>query len=462
MEPVSTSQRYRKIETAVYYGFFFLFVGLCFYSSFFVKPLPDPNNLNQATLHQVIFGFGFNRLQCISPVLLINICLIILAGMVILLNRSCEIKFHNILTELNNRFFKKKLFIAIACFLFLVVCCLFQSNMVSADMVIYESWIPRQFHHGVMHVRFDEMWESNLHFNAYILLNTFSGMNVLSSYRLLSCLAAPFFLYLLLQLNHRLVPNKALPLTLLVMSGGFVQLFFGDMEYYTISITLVIAYFYLAFLYLQGETSFIVPAMVLGLAMTFHMETLIFLPTLFFLSIFAVQRREAFHVVAGWIGLFLLISSTLLFFVINGASLTNLVNTSWGLGRDGNVLANFQTNTDFIFISRLNMITLVFPCLWLLPIMLFGGRFKLEPFNGFLLVGASFGIPFSLLWVSSIGLYSDWNLFSMPLFPAILLVAYNLIQNVHIGRKTALCFAMTSFCMLLSYGWIISNHFIVR
>ncbi len=450
------------IEAAVYYGFFLLLVALSIYSSFFVKALPDPNNLNNATIQQVIFGFAFNRLQRIPAQILIVSGLAILIGMAALWNNRRDQELYRRFASLNNRFFSKKIYIIALCLVFFTACCLLQSNMVSADMVIYKSWIPRQFMRGIMHVRFDEMWESNLHFNAYILLHTFLGTDVLASYRLLSCLAAPFFLYILLIFSRRLVPDKALSLSMFIMSGGFVQLFFGDMEYYTISITLVIAYFYLAYAFLQEETSFVTPAMMLALAMTFHMEALYLLPTLFFLSIVAIQRRDGFEVICGWFGLFILVSLTLMFFVNNGNPLNNMVDTSWGLGRNGNVLANFLTNTPLLFIARLNMVTLVFPAIWLLVPLLGFSRIKLDPFNGFLLTGACCGIPFSLVWVSSIGLYSDWNLFSMPLFPAILLVGYNLIGHTHFSRKTALLYGLTAFSSLISYGWIVSNHFIGR
>ncbi len=462
MKTARNASCWNMIETAVYYGFFLLLVGLSIYSSFFVKPLPDPNNLNNATLQQVIFGFAFNRLRLIPTGVLIVAGLAILIGMALLWNKRRDQVLYRFLARVNERFFSHKIYPITLCLVFFAACCMLQSNMVSADMVIYKSWIPKQAMRGMMHVRFDEMWESNLHFNAYILLHYFFGTDVLASYRLLSCLAAPFFLSILLTFSRRLVPDKALSLCLFIVSGGFAQLFFGDMEYYTISITLVIAYFYLAYAYLQGETSFVTPAMMLALAMTFHMETLYLLPTLIYLTIIGIQRRKGFEVIAGWLGLLMLVSMTMIFFVSNGNPLLNMVDTSWGLGRNGNILANFLTNTPLLFISRLNMITLVFPAIWLLLVLLAFARVKLEPFNGFLLTGACIGIPFSLVWVSSIGLYSDWNLFSMPLFPAILLVGYNLFRNVHFPHKTAYMFGLTAFSLLVSYGWIVSNHFIVR
>jgi len=462
MKTTRGASLWNTVETAVYYGFFLLLVGLSIYSSFNVKPLPDPNNLNNAALQQVIFGFAFNRLRLIPIGVLIVSGLAILIGMAALWNTRRDQALYRFLANANEHFFSRKIYLIALCLAFFGACCLLQSNMVSADMVIYKSWIPTQAMRGMMHVRFDEMWESNLHFNAYILLHYLFGIDVLSSYRLLSCLAAPFFLYILLTFSRRLVPDRALQLSLFIMSGGFAQLFFGDMEYYTISITLVIAYFYLAYTYLQSETSFVTPAMLLALAMTFHMETLYLLPTLFYLSIIGLQRRKGFEVISGWLGLILLVSMTVIFFASNGNPLLNMVDTSWGLGRNGNILANFLTNTPLLFISRLNMVTLVFPAIWLLLVLLAFARLKLEPFNGFLLTGACVGIPFSLVWVSSIGLYSDWNLFSMPLFPAILLVGYNLIRNTHFHGKTALLYGLTAFSLLVSYGWIVNNHFIGR
>jgi hypothetical protein len=63
-----------------------------------------------------------------------------------------------------------------------------------------------------------------------------------------------------------------------------------------------------------------------------------------------------------------------------------------------------------LFISRLTM-SPGLSGIWLLLVLLAFARLKLEPFNGFLLTARVRWITFSLVWVSSIGLYSDWNLF---------------------------------------------------
>ena len=450
-------RQHPKRETLAYAFMLLALVGMYIYTSFFVTPLPNPNFLEDATLQQVIFGFGFKQLQYISAPVLIAFVGLLAAGVWAL--RRWPDAPRRIARRVNEIIDRQPLWLYGAAILFFVACYLLRSNMISRDMEIYMGWLPSQFKLGMIHVRLDEMWESNLHSTTYIIMHTLFGWDVPSSYQILACLTAPFFLVLLYRISRRLLHEKALFLVLLMLSGGYVQLLFGDMEYYSISITMVLAYFYVALLYLKGEVGFPIPAMILGLVMTFHAETLFLLPTLFFLSIVEIYRRNFFTLVSGWLGALGHISLTLLFFGFNGASLTNMRDTSWGMGRAGNMLANFMPFEKFEFFSRLNMVAVVFPLFCFILLVFIFRRIHRSGFNAFLLIGAACGVPFALTWVSMIGLYSDWNLFSMPLFPAVFLLSYNLLRNVRMPYKKELLFIMSAIAALVSYAWIIRNHF---
>ncbi len=448
------------IETAAYALMLLWMVFMYIYTSFFVTPLPNPNFLEDATLKQVIFGFGFKQLQYFSSYWLIPWFIALAAGLWAL--RRYPQAVGRISRKLNEIIDRQPIWLFVAAVLFFLLTYFLRSNMISRDMEIYMGWLPTQFKLGMIHVRLDEMWESNLHSTTYIIMHTLFGWDVPSSYQILACLAAPFFLVLLYRIARRIVPEKAIFLVLFLMTGGYIQLLFGDMEYYSISITMVLAYFYVTYLYLRGEIAFPIPAMILALVMTFHMETLFLIPTLFFLSIVEIYRRSYRTLIAGWLGLASHISLTLLFFGFNGASLSNMRDTSWGLGRAGNVLANFIPLEPISFFSRLNMFAVIFPLIYFILLIFLFRRIHLSGFNAFLGVGMICGVPFALTWVSMIGHYSDWNLFSMPLFPTIFLFGYNLVRNVKMPLKKELVFSMAAIAALMTSVWIVQNHLIVR
>ncbi len=168
-----------------------------------------------------------------------------------------------------------------------------------------------------------------------------------------------------------------------------MQLFFGDMENYTLTAVLLITFFYCAWLYIKNELSLLMPAFVLTMAMMFHMETAYLLPALFFLTIIEIHRRRFLSALAAWGVVVIIFSLTLLYFVHNGASFDVMLNTSWGLGRGGSVLYNIVIPDLINLFSRMNMVALVFPLIWLLlPVLLLGGL-KPDFMDGFLMVAAA-------------------------------------------------------------------------
>ena len=138
-----------------------------------------------------------------------------------------------------------------------------------------------------------------------------------------------------------------------------------------------------------------------------------------------------------------------------------MIDTSWGMGRGGSILANFVTFQPEYFWGQINLLGLVFPLIWfLLPLFATGGvKFSTE--NIFLSLAFSGGIIFFFLWTSSIGLYMDWNLFSAPLIPSAVLFAANFTKQNFKYRSVIAPFII-SLAVLLTYSWIFSNHFLFQ
>lgn len=150
-------------------------------------------------------------------------------------------------------------------------------------------------------------------------------------------------------------------------------------------------------------------------------------------------------------------SWTILFFLSRGASLQRLIDASWGLGRGGSVLANMVKFSPHYLWGRINLLGLVFPPIWFMFPLIISGGIRKNVFNGFLVISSICGLLFFFLWSSSIGLYMDWNLFALPLFPAILLFANNFTRQDFPLKKQIVCIIF-SVAYYMTYSWIISNH----
>jgi hypothetical protein len=427
-------------------------------SSYLVEPLADPNNTDKAKLLPTIFGFGFNQLRWL-PAWASGIWLAFTAGVMWAVYRYPK-KFIAVLHRAADILFARKIHLALVSLVFAVVAFLFRSQLISDDTLNFMNWMPHQAAHGITHVRFDEMLESNLHFEIYRLTNWLWGWDVQFTYSVLSCLAGFFFVYVLLLLCRRLAGKLALGLFAFIVSGGFMQLFFGDQENYTLTMTLLLVYFYFSHKYLAGEAPLTTPAFFLGLAMVFHLEAAFLMPTLFFLTIVELNRREYLTAGAAWILVASIFSLTMLYFIFRGAEWQSLRDTSWGLGRGGNVLFNIVFPRGLLVYARLNMMALIFPLIIiLLPVVLAGG-FKPDRMSVFYLIAALPGLFFTWVWISTIGFYSDWNLFSMPMFPAVVLLGICLFRMRPFPFKNSIIVGMTMVSWLSTYTWIIHNHYL--
>ncbi|MHC1783042.1 MAG: hypothetical protein AB9891_09855 [Anaerolineaceae bacterium] len=454
----SITYGYKWWLTGLFGGIFLLMLIWYGVSSFVVPPLADPNNMDRARLFPSIFGFGFNQLRWL-PTWTSGIWLM-LTGLCMWAVYRFPQKLSSALTSASEYFYARKRNLLLSSLAFAVIAFLFRSQLINDDTLHFMNWMPHQAAHGITHVRFDEMLESNLHFEAFRLTKWLWGWDVQFTYSVLSCLAGFFFFYVLLLLCRRLAGNLALALFAFLISGGFMQLFFGDKENYTLAMTFLLVYFYFSHRYLSDEAPLTTPAFFLAVAMVFHLETAYLLPTLFYLTIVELNRRKYVTAGAAWIIIASLFSLTMLYFVFRGASWEVLRDTSWGLGRGGNLLFNIVFPTGFMVYARLNMMILIFPgIVLLLPAVLAGG-FKWDHTSGFFLIAGLVGLFFSWVWLSTIGYYSDWNLFSMPMFSAVMLLGICLFRTSPFPFRNSIVVGMTMISFLASYTWIIHNHFL--
>jgi len=433
-------------------------IAVVLYAGFCVTPPANPNEGHDLTGSQMVLRFGFNQLH-LTPPLLILLWLLASLGFIYLLTRK-ESPAAEYIKKIEQEIFSNKKIQWLISLLMGGLFWLLRSNYKNKDFLIFkQQWYPEFLFYNTIHVRFDEMWESFLHVEWYRFLNANMGWSIETTFQLISCACGLVFIFTLLKLCPLLAPRKPLIPFAALLSGGFMQLFFGDMEHYTICATFIFLYFLAALLYIRRQVNLVLPAFLLMAGMVSHMAAIFLLPSLLYLFIIALERRHYASLLAAGLAFAGLLSFSLLFFQSQGASLSRMVATSWGLGRGGSLLENIAQFTRVDFWGRVNLIGLIFPSAFVLaPPLLCCKLPKKEHDRVFLWIAALSGLLFFATWISTIGLYMDWNLFSLPLIPLAIYLSASLPDLVN-ARSRALIFFVLSLSCLMTYSWIFSNHF---
>jgi len=447
------------ITPVVYLIVLLVWLAAILYASYFVPALGDPNTNVFTDNRQVIFRYGFNQLRFLHPILLVA-----LLGFTVTLIAN-KFVFAEIKMWIEMFFSKPTVSIWVlrtsVSLLAAAVFWLFRSNYENIDFLAYLEWYPDHMARGIPHVRFDEMWESYIHYALFVFFNSNFGWTLQQVFHFTSVLSGGIFIFLAQVFSSEANPEKPYRMFLILLSGGFMQLFFGDLECYTITGMLTFAYLFTSYLFMKKEVSLVVPTFILILAMTAHLETIFLVPSLVFLFIIQVSRREYLSIVISIMVFTGFFSWTLLFFIKNGVSLQGLIDMSWGMGRGGSILANFMLFQPEYFWGQINLLGLIFPLVWFLLLLFATGGVKFSKENIFLSLASISGIIFFFSWTSSIGLYMDWNLFSVPMIPAAVLFASNFTKQ-NFKHQSILAPFIVVLAALLTYTWIVSNHFLVQ
>jgi len=448
-----------KPYVAIIYVFFiFIWVSTVIYSSYFVPVLDDKNSDIFIYPKQIYFRYGFNQLHTINPLFIIGFftfifCLILFINKIQVLRQILR----NLFENYHPPKWTTKIIITLICtLLFWII----RSNFENTDFLLFKQWFPDDMALGLLHVRFDEMWESYAHFELFKYFHSSFGFSINKTFQLISVISGSLFIYFALTLSYDLNTRKPYKFIFILLCGGFMQLFFGDMEDYTIVGMLTFLYLFTSYYFLKEKISLLVPSFVLILAMTFHMEVVFLIPSLVFLFIVQLNKRDYLPVLISILLFTGFMSWTILFFLSKGASLQRLVATSWGLGRGGSILANIVKFDKNYFWGQINLLGLIYPPIWfLIPLVVTGG-IRNNNLNIFLVLSCIGGIIFFFFWKSTIGLYMDWNLFSPPLIPAVILFAINFARQEFPFKKQILLIIFP-FSYLMTYSWIIYNHFYI-
>jgi hypothetical protein len=308
------------------------------------------------------------------------------------------------------------------------------------------------------HVTHDEMWELYIHSKVWSWANTHFGWSVIQTYQRLSVVAGGIFVFILLRLCLILDPTRPFALFLCVTAAGYMQLFFGDVENYTLTAVLVTAYIFAAIAHLQGRIPVTWPSAVLGLAITFHLLAGFLIPSLVYLW-WSEGRRHGWRALGPAVALFAgIIFVTLVFFHYNHLPISALFYQSHAFGHGGHILLMLARPSLPYYWQQLNLIILLFPpFLLMLPLLIYR-RIPWNPTNVFLGLATASLLVFQLSWNAQLGVYNDWNLFAMPAIPLSILVWSNFFTNVMIARKAEVAVLVVGLAGMHSFAWILSNR----
>jgi hypothetical protein len=401
--------------------------------------------------------FGFSQFGCFGvPCILIGLSI----PLVVLVVRSMiSTESMKKIRERANRTFSSTWFRVGFSILIVAVFFLLRNHFINYDGSMFAEKFTRDIPLEGAHVTHDEMWELYLHSRFWLYTNTLFGWSVEFSYQVLSSVAGGAFILILMYYCSVMFPDRPVLAFMICVSGGYMQLFFGDVENYTLTTTLIMAYFLASALYIKGRWSVITASVILAAALTFHLLAGFLIPSLLILYIVAWKRGEKRSVLTA-AGMFCaIVGLTLLFFHFNNLPIKDLWYHSHAFGHGGHIRPQLVDPSPGYYFQMLNLAFLLAP-VWILlvPQFLFG-RIRLDDMNVHMITAAVFMGLFFFGWKATLGVYPDWNMFAAAALPFTFLVLRNILSTDCIRRRYWIVYVFAWLFILHSYSWVISNHF---
>ena len=306
-------------------------------------------------------------------------------------------------------------------------------------------------------VSHDEMLELFVHSRFWHHTSRAFGWSVEYSYQFLSSLAGAVFVVLLIGFSWSLLGQRRwIVLVLGVGASGFMQLFFGDVENYTLVTAWMLVYFVTGFLCLEGRLSVLVPSAVLAVAITFHLLAAFLLPSLAYLWLAALRRRQWLSLAVAAVTLIAIPAAVVVYFHHHGLPF-EVIRTSNAFGQAGK-LQRFASPDLEYHGQIVSLIFLLFPpVLCFVPLVAYK-RLPLTSFNVFMALAAIVFVGYVFTWRADLGVYNDWNLYAPAGLPLAILFWHNFARADRLVNKAGIGAALILTSGAHSYAWIIRNH----
>jgi hypothetical protein len=305
------------------------------------------------------------------------------------------------------------------------------------------------------HLSHDEILELFVHSRFWSYTHDWWGWSVVFSYQVMSCVAGSLFVYGLVRLAPRLAPIRTWLFAAGAMSGVYMQLFFGDVENYTITAALVVFYVIAAVDFLNRRMRLRVPVAMLAIAMCFHLETAWLLPSSLYL-LYVERSRHGRDIpislaIAAIIG-----GAVLVYFHFHGLPVRRLLSSHAGhaVRMDG-VFAVLMPSEYYI--DQLNLFLLLCPVV-VLAVAVLVSRPEPDATTTFLIVAAVSMAAMQAVWKAQLGVRDDWNLYAIGGMLSTFAIwrAVTIAASTRARRIAAALVA--SIACLHTYAWIASNH----
>lgn len=309
---------------------------------------------------------------------------------------------------------------------------------------------------GVRIIHHDEMLSSLL--VTKLWQSGLAGFRPEDAMSLFSSVWGGFFVFTAVLMGGRLTGSRWPLFTLLCLSGGFVQMFAGDVEFYAMVAALINLYLLLCLEHVRGNLSIIFPGILLAIAICSHLLAGWILPSYLFLLVRSFRKGRKAEA-ASAVGLMLL-TSVFLFVIVSAAGLpVHAVAQSHALGSaDRTTLDMLAVPSVHYHAAVFNVLFLIFPFWPVFLLLLLYRRFNWDPFEVTAAVSTAMLFLLAVVWRLGLGPYFDWNLIASVGVPASALIWGSLLKGSwKPGMKTAVCLVLLVGA-LHSWVWIVGNH----
>jgi hypothetical protein len=344
--------------------------------------------------------------------------------------------------------------------LFLVassVCFLLRNNTLNPDALAFAAKFARDIPALGAHLTHDEILELYVHSRFWAVMHAWCGWDVTMSYQVLSALAGGAFFCMLLRYCRAIGCGQAGILFWLVASGGFVQLFFGDVENYTLTALWLLSYLFWSALHLRGACGPVLPSICLGIAMMFHLLSGFMLPSLVYLLARDWRLGNRTRVAIAATAMVAIPASTLTWCHFNGLPIQRLFYHSHAFGHGGHIGKMLVRPSFEYYAAIANLALLLMPVCSLLPLGLLRTSCFRDPLVRHLAIASAAMAAYMCLWNAQLGVYEDWNLFANAALPISILASLCAVEAI--GRESRVVLVPLAVMWALHTGtWIVGNH----
>jgi hypothetical protein len=340
---------------------------------------------------------------------------------------------------------------------------------VNPDGLAFQAKFERAVPVAGVFATYDEILEFVVHSRAWAWAHAWWGWDVAAVYRVLSVAAGGVFVWLLIGYARLVAPRRAAVFTAVVCAGGFVQLFCGDVENYTLTAAWVMAYWLASERYLQGRASILWPTVTLALAMMFHLLAGFLVPSLGYLWTIAWRRGEARAVARASLAAAVVFATTAALCEWRWHLPLSAFWTSHAAGNGGRYATVLSSPAGAHLWAQLNVILLLCPAVVLAAPLAFASRAARTTVGlpagaagarrRQLAIASAFMLLFVFVWTPALGPLEDWNLFAAAAIPLSLLLwteAGAALQAVPRLRTPVAIVA--SLAALHTLAWIGNNN----